>query len=89
MVQNVVDPGNTPEAELSQRDTGAVLRRCLGALSPEHAEIIDLVYYQEKSIKEIVEILGIPENTVKTRMFYARKRLAALVAAEGIDRAAA
>jgi len=86
---NVADPGNTPEAELGQRDTRAVIRRCLANLSPEHAEMIDLVYYQEKSIKEIVEILGIPENTVKTRMFYARKRLAALVAAEGIDRAAA
>jgi RNA polymerase sigma-70 factor, ECF subfamily len=86
---NVVDPGNTPEAELGQKDTGAVIRRCLASLTPEHAEIIDLVYYQEKSIKEIVEILGIPENTVKTRMFYARKRLAALVAAEGIERAAA
>jgi RNA polymerase sigma-70 factor (ECF subfamily) len=86
---NVVDPGNTPEAELGHKDTGAVIRRCLANLSPEHAEIIDLVYYQEKSIKEIVEILDIPENTVKTRMFYARKRLAALVAAEGIDRAAA
>jgi RNA polymerase sigma-70 factor (ECF subfamily) len=86
---NVVDPANTPEAELGQKDTGAVIRRCLASLSPEHAEIIDLVYYQEKSIKEIVEILGIPDNTVKTRMFYARKRLAALVAAEGIERAAA
>jgi len=86
---NVVDPGNTPEAELGQKDTGAVIRRCLASLTPEHAEIIDLVYYQEKSIKEIVEILGIPENTVKTRMFYARKRLAALVTAEGIERAAA
>jgi RNA polymerase sigma-70 factor (ECF subfamily) len=86
---NVVDPGNTPEAELGRKDTGAVIRRCLANLSPEHAEIIDLVYYQEKSIKQIVEILDIPENTVKTRMFYARKRLAALVAAEGIDRAAA
>ena len=86
---NVVDPANSPEAELGRKDTGAVIRRCLAAMSPEHAEIIDLVYYQEKSIKEIVEILDIPENTVKTRMFYARKRLAALVAAEGIDRAAA
>jgi RNA polymerase sigma-70 factor, ECF subfamily len=86
---NVVDPGNTPEAELGQKDTGAVIRRCVASLTAEHAEIIDLVYYQEKSIKEIVEILGIPENTVKTRMFYARKRLAALVAAEGIERAAA
>ena len=86
---NVVDPGHTPEAALGQKDTGYVIRRCLAALSPEHAEMIDLVYYQEKSIKEIVEILGIPENTVKTRMFYARKRLAALVTAEGIERAAA
>ena len=86
---NVVDPANDPEAELGHKDTGSVIRRCLNALSREHAEIIDLVYYQEKSIKEIVEILGIPDNTVKTRMFYARKRLAALVAAEGIDRAAA
>jgi RNA polymerase sigma-70 factor (ECF subfamily) len=89
MVQNVADPKNNPEVELDRRDTGAVIRRCLSSLSREHAEIIDLVYYQEKSIKEIVEILGIPDNTVKTRMFYARKRLAALVAAEGIDRAAA
>lgn len=87
--QNAVDPAQDPEAALGHRDTGAVIRRCLQALSPEHAEIIDLVYYQEKSIKEIVDILGIPDNTVKTRMFYARKRLAALVAAEGIDRAAA
>jgi RNA polymerase sigma-70 factor (ECF subfamily) len=86
---NVADPANSPEAELGQKDTGTVIRRCLAALSPEHAEMIDLVYYQEKSIKEIAEVLDIPENTVKTRMFYARKRLAALVAAEGIDRAAA
>jgi RNA polymerase sigma-70 factor (ECF subfamily) len=86
---NVVDPANTPEAALGQKDTGAVIRRCLATLTPEHAEIIDLVYYQDKSIKEIVEILGIPENTVKTRMFYARKRLAALVTAEGIERVAA
>ncbi len=87
--QSVADPADNPEAALDRRDTGAVIRRCLGALSPEHAEIIDLVYYQEKSIREIGEILGIPDNTVKTRMFYARKRLAALIAAEGIDRAAA
>jgi len=89
MAQNVVDPSGDPEATLGVKDRGAVIRRCLEKLSPEHAEIIDLVYYQEKSIKEIVEILGIPDNTVKTRMFYARKRLAALITAEGISLAAA
>jgi RNA polymerase sigma-70 factor (ECF subfamily) len=87
--QNAIDPARDPEAELGRKDTGAVLRAALAALSREHAEIVDLVYYQEKSIREIGEILGIPENTVKTRMFYARKRLAALVATAGIERAAA
>jgi RNA polymerase sigma-70 factor (ECF subfamily) len=87
--QNAVDPARDPEAELGRKDAGSVIRGALADLSREHAEIIDLVYYQEKSIREIVDILDIPESTVKTRMFYARKRLAALVAAEGIDRAAA
>jgi RNA polymerase sigma-70 factor, ECF subfamily len=87
--QNVVDPARDPEAELGRKDAGNGVRAALAALSREHGEIIDLVYYQEKSIREIAEILGIAENTVKTRMFYARKRLAALVAAAGIDRAAA
>jgi len=58
----------------------------LNELSPEHRMIIDLVYYHEKSIEEVAEIVGIPESTVKTRMFYARKRLADLLAAHGIDR---
>jgi RNA polymerase sigma-70 factor, ECF subfamily len=48
--------------------------------------IIDLVYYHEKSVEEVAEIVGIPENTVKTRMFYARKRLAELLKSEGIER---
>jgi DNA-directed RNA polymerase specialized sigma24 family protein len=39
-----------------------------------------LVLVRSKSVKEIAEIIGIAEATVKTRMFYARKKLAALVA---------
>src|ERR1700730_648028 len=69
--QNVVDPARDPEAELGRKDAGAAVRGALADLSREHAEIIDLVYYQQKSIREIVEILGVPENTVKSRMFYA------------------
>jgi RNA polymerase sigma-70 factor, ECF subfamily len=50
----------------------------LTRVSREHRQIIDLVYYQEKSIEECAQILGIPAATVKTRMFYARKKLAEL-----------
>jgi RNA polymerase sigma-70 factor (ECF subfamily) len=54
-------------------------------ISPAHREVIDLVYYHEKSIAEII---GAPQNTVKTRMFHARKRIAALLDARGFDAAA-
>jgi RNA polymerase sigma-70 factor (ECF subfamily) len=62
------------------------MRQCIAGLSAEHRTIIDLVYYHEKSINEVSEILDIPVNTVKTRMFYARKKLSELLQAAGIDR---
>jgi RNA polymerase sigma-70 factor, ECF subfamily len=37
------------------------------------------VYYHERSIAECAEIVGIPAATAKTRMFYARRKLAELV----------
>jgi RNA polymerase sigma-70 factor (ECF subfamily) len=48
-------------------------------MSREHREVIDLVYYHDKSVEEVAEIIHLPKNTVKTRMFYARKRLARLL----------
>jgi len=55
--------------------------------SPLHRQVIDLVYYHEKSIAEVAEIVDASRNTVKTRMFYARKQLARLLADEGIQTA--
>jgi RNA polymerase sigma-70 factor (ECF subfamily) len=85
----VADPADDPEVVLHKKVAGALLRRCLEALSADHRTIIDLVYYHNKSVSEVAEIVGIPANTVKTRMFYARRRLAALLAAIGVDRVAA
>jgi RNA polymerase sigma-70 factor (ECF subfamily) len=75
----VADTANDPEVALQEKNRGELLRQALTRLSPEHREIIDLVYYHEKSIDECAHILGIPAATVKTRMFYARKKLAELV----------
>ena len=83
---SVVDPTADPDAAMMDHERHVILRRCLEVLSPEHREIIDLVYYQERTIRQIADLLAIPENTVKTRMFYARKRLAALVEAASADR---
>jgi RNA polymerase sigma-70 factor (ECF subfamily) len=82
----IEDQADDPEVALAKKDKGAALRQCLGKLSAEHREIIDLVYYHEKSVEEVAGIVGIPEATVKTRMFYARKKLSELLKAQGIDR---
>ena len=83
----IEDPSDNPEVAMQKTQRNAVLQDCLGQLSPAHREIVDLVYYHEKSIDEVAEIIGVPQNTVKTRMFYARKRIAELMTVKGIDRA--
>jgi len=82
----IADQADDPEVVLAKKDKGAALRQCLTRLSAEHREIIDLVYYHEKSVEEAAGIVGIPEATVKTRMFYARKKLSELLREAGIDR---
>lgn len=81
----IEDASDDPEV-MVQKNAGDTLRRCLTALSPEHREIVDLVYYHERSVEEVAEIVRIPENTVKTRLFHARKKLAELLKTARVDR---
>jgi RNA polymerase sigma-70 factor, ECF subfamily len=88
-VMEVADSADTPEASLDRTRTSEILRACVAKLSPAHREIVNLVYYHEKSVDEVASIVGIPASTVKTRMFYARKQLADLLKNAGIDSIAA
>ena len=88
-VMEVADSADTPEASLDRSRTSEILRACVAKLSPAHREIVNLVYYHEKSVDEVAGIVGIPASTVKTRMFYARKQLADLLKNAGIDSIAA
>jgi RNA polymerase sigma-70 factor (ECF subfamily) len=84
--ERIEDDADDPETTLAKKDKSSQLRQALERLSNEHREIIDLVYYHEKSVEEVAEIVGIPAATVKTRMFYARKKLSELLKEQGIDR---
>ena len=77
----IIDLADDPEVVLQKKHTGELLRRSLARLPPAQGMVVDLVYYHGKTISEVAEIVGIPEATVKTRMFYARKKLAELVRA--------
>jgi len=88
-IREIADGAETPEASLDRSTTSAILRACVAKLSPAHREIINLVYYHEKTVEEVGQLIGIPQSTVKTRMFYARKQLAGLLRIAGVENLAA
>jgi RNA polymerase sigma-70 factor (ECF subfamily) len=49
--------------------------------------VINLIYYQGKKVEEVAQFTGAPISTIKTRMHYARSRMAELLAEAGVDRA--
>lgn len=84
-VLGIADAADTPDVALDRKKTKATLRACIEKLSPAHREIIDLIYYREKSVTEASELIGIPHATVKSRMFYARKQLAGILVSVGFE----
>jgi len=83
---NLKDTALSAEDKIFINDRNNQLIESLGKLSNKHREIIELVYFRELSIKDISAMLDISDNTVKTRMFYARKHLKSILTAIGIDK---
>lgn len=75
----LVDPHANPSSQASRGEEAALLRRALGGLSPEHEEVLRLVFYEELPYEDIARLLAIPLNTVKTRVYYAKRRLKLLL----------
>jgi RNA polymerase sigma-70 factor, ECF subfamily len=80
-LERLPDSSENPEQAILTKDWSSQLRTCLALMSRDHREIIDLVYYHDKSVEEAANIIHVPKNTVKTRMYYARKHLGQLLSA--------
>ena len=81
-----------PEEAIDERGTTErrdLVGQAIAQLSPEHRLVIELSYFQGNTYAEIAAIADCPENTVKTRVFYARRRLKEIMAALGEDPARA
>lgn len=83
---NEADPGATPEESAAQGNLKEKIKRALHALSPEHREVMELTFTNGLSYQEISDIMHCPVNTVKTRMFYAKKQLQEILEKMGIRR---
>ncbi|WP_443751024.1 RNA polymerase sigma factor [Asticcacaulis solisilvae] len=75
----------TPEEHLGQRQTRIVLDHAMETLSADHRAVVDLAYFHEMGYREIAEIMDCPVDTVKTRMFHARRNLKAQLAGQLAD----
>jgi RNA polymerase sigma factor (sigma-70 family) len=71
--------GGGPEVQFAQQETRASIARALAALSPDHRAVIELTCLEGYSCAEVAAIMRCPVNTVKTRMFHARRRLRMLL----------
>jgi RNA polymerase sigma-70 factor (ECF subfamily) len=85
MAATIEDTADDPETAVNTKDRAIIIQKCLTQLSPAHREVIDLVYYHEKSVDEVAQIVGVPPATVKTRMFYARSKMADLLKQSGVN----
>ncbi|HVM99404.1 MAG TPA: sigma-70 family RNA polymerase sigma factor [Caulobacteraceae bacterium] len=64
-----------PEQQLGRRQVQELLLDAIGGLSADHRAVVDLTYFHEIGYREIAELMDCPVDTVKTRMFHARRRL--------------
>lgn len=85
--ERIEDPADDPEVALEKAERRELLRDVVKQLPAAQRQIVDLVYYRERTIDDVAASLNIPLGTVKTRMFHARKRLGELLAVRGVQHA--
>ncbi len=71
---------SAPEPLAERRELHAVVAQALERLPLVHRIAVVLAFYHDMDYAEIAEVTGCPVNTVKTRMFHARRKLKQLLA---------
>jgi RNA polymerase sigma-70 factor (ECF subfamily) len=76
------DTAPGPELQVDLWQLREALMKALDGLSAEHRAVVDLTYFHGLGYREIAQIVACPVDTVKTRMFHARRKLKALLAGD-------
>jgi RNA polymerase sigma factor (sigma-70 family) len=72
---NRISEDPAPDDELHHQRLHDSLMQAMDQLSADHRAVVDLTYFHGMGYREIAEIVDCPVDTVKTRMFHARRRL--------------
>lgn len=77
-------PEGTVDAPFDALVDSTLVRESLGSLSDLHREVLVAAYFEGMSITEIAESLGIPDGTVKSRIYYGMRALRAALEERGV-----
>lgn len=81
----LLETDNVTDNEIESRNRKNVLKEALAKLGPKYQEVLDLFFYHQMSYREIAEMIEIPINTVKTRIYYAKDRLVGVLQDMGVN----
>ena len=73
------DPSQQPEVVMDQKETARLVQEIISELSDEQRTCVMMYYFQGMQVKEISSTLEVSDNTVKSRLNYARKSIEAKV----------
>jgi len=74
-IPETADDSPGAEACLTAGQEAAHVRHCLGTLGEDHRSAVTLAFFQDMAYGEIAKVIGVPEGTIKTRIFHAKKLL--------------
>ena len=75
------DPTVQPELALDRKETSRLVRKILAELPEQQQLVVGMRYYEDMSVREIAEALGVASGTVKAQLFQGRKKVEAKVRA--------
>lgn len=82
--ETIVEERSTPETLLHSTEVGQEIQKGLMSMAVEHRIVVVLKHFHHCSYRDIAEIVGIPEKTVKSRLFTARNQLREYLSGKGV-----
>ncbi len=74
------------EISYDETETDQQIQDAMKTMNPDHRVVIVLKHFHGMSYREMAEIVGVPEKTVKSRLFTARQQLKEILVKQGIVR---
>jgi RNA polymerase sigma-70 factor, ECF subfamily len=82
----VPDCSKSPDDIAASEEGRSLMQQAIEQLSPDHQEALRLAFFEELPYEQIAALLGIPANTVKSRVYYAKEHLRRLMSENAMER---